>query len=473
MMKLIKVIIVVSLIFSLALFTNRVNGQVESQPASYMIQAGDTLFSIANRFNVSVEDLTQANNISDEDFISPGQVILIPGLFGISGVITPVVINIGESLEYISNLYKSDLNTILSLNKIISRSGLVAGSEILVPIEDEQAQPQVVNFYPDLLTSLEFSVLSNSNVELLEYFNRIPSNLYFIENQKLLVPPFENESQELALTNYDVSVSLSPLPLVQGTTASFHVKSSNPIEISGDFQGKHLTFYTSDGNNYYSLQGIHALAEPGIYGFELSIRTENNNDVTIDQSVLIDSGDFETDPPLFVDPQTIDPNNTESEEKLVQEIVSKYTTEKYWTESFSSPAVYQEYTSLFGNRRTYNDSPVISFHSGLDFGGGMTLPIVAPADGKVVFSGYLPIRGNAVFIDHGLGVFTGYFHQRQLSVSVGDFVTTGQKIGEVGNTGRVSNATDYPGAGAHLHWEVWVNGVQVNPLDWLNQQYPE
>ena len=102
----------------------------------------------------------------------------------------------------------------------------------------------------------------------------------------------------------------------------------------------------------------------------------------------------------------------------------------------------------------------------------MTLPITSPAPGKVVFAGPLTVRGNAVFIDHGWGVFSGVFHQDTLSVKEGDFVGTGQQIGTVGNTGRVNGAGDYQGAGAHLHWEVWVNGIQVNPLDWLTFEYP-
>jgi murein DD-endopeptidase MepM/ murein hydrolase activator NlpD len=102
----------------------------------------------------------------------------------------------------------------------------------------------------------------------------------------------------------------------------------------------------------------------------------------------------------------------------------------------------------------------------------MTLPITAPAAGQVVFAGPLTVRGNTVFIDHGWGVFSGFFHQETILVNKGELVSAGQQIGTVGNTGRVNGAGDYEGAGAHLHWEVWVNGVQVDPLDWLSFEYP-
>jgi murein DD-endopeptidase MepM/ murein hydrolase activator NlpD len=100
----------------------------------------------------------------------------------------------------------------------------------------------------------------------------------------------------------------------------------------------------------------------------------------------------------------------------------------------------------------------------MDFGGGNGLPITAPAPGVVVFAGTLDIRGNATIIDHGWGVYSGFWHQSEFKVKVGDLVETGQVIGLVGGTGRVT--------GAHLHWEVWVNGIQVNPMGWLETVYP-
>jgi len=92
------------------------------------------------------------------------------------------------------------------------------------------------------------------------------------------------------------------------------------------------------------------------------------------------------------------------------------------------------------------------------------LNIYAPAAGKVVFAGPLDVRGNAVILDHGHGVYSGYWHQSEMAVSVGDFLSPGQLIGIIGSTGRST--------GPHLHWEIWVNGVQVNPYDWLVNSYP-
>jgi murein DD-endopeptidase MepM/ murein hydrolase activator NlpD len=88
------------------------------------------------------------------------------------------------------------------------------------------------------------------------------------------------------------------------------------------------------------------------------------------------------------------------------------------------------------------------------------MPVVAPSGGVVVLAESLVVRGNAILIDHGWGVVTGYWHLSEVGVAVGQHVAQGERIGAVGNTGLST--------GAHLHWEMWVNGVAVNALSWLD-----
>ena len=141
--------------------------------------------------------------------------------------------------------------------------------------------------------------------------------------------------------------------------------------------------------------------------------------------------------------------------------------ERQWEETFQSPVspLFADcFPSFYGNRRSYNGSPYNYFHTGLDFCGGVGADIYAPAPGVVVYTGTLTVRGNATMIDHGWGIYTGYMHQSEILVDVGDHVETGDLIGLVGGTGRVT--------GSHLHMEVWVGGVQVDPMDWLERAYP-
>jgi murein DD-endopeptidase MepM/ murein hydrolase activator NlpD len=102
-------------------------------------------------------------------------------------------------------------------------------------------------------------------------------------------------------------------------------------------------------------------------------------------------------------------------------------------------------------------------HLGTDFGGAPGTAIFAPADGVVVFSGPLEVRGLATIVDHGWGVYTGYWHQTESYVVPGDRVVSGQVIGTIGMSGRAT--------GPHLHWEMWVSGVPVDPMQWVQQAF--
>lgn len=228
-----------------------------------------------------------------------------------------------------------------------------------------------------------------------------------------------------------------------------------------------LHFFPDSGEQV-ALQGIHALLDTGVYPLRIEATLADGTRQSYEQMVLVASGNYYSET-LYVDPATIDPAVTEPENQQLYSITSVVNGTKYWNGIFTSPAVYpDEFTSFYGTRRTYHglntDLTVEGFHSGLDFAGGEGLQIFAPAAGKVVFSGPLIVRGNATIIDHGWGIYSGFWHQSATYVHTGDFVEQGQVIGLVGGTGRVT--------GPHLHWEVWVNGVQVNPLDWLNQAFP-
>jgi murein DD-endopeptidase MepM/ murein hydrolase activator NlpD len=76
----------------------------------------------------------------------------------------------------------------------------------------------------------------------------------------------------------------------------------------------------------------------------------------------------------------------------------------------------------------------------------------------------LTVRGNVVFIDHGWGVITGYWHLSSIDVEVGQYVEQGEVVARVGNTGLST--------GSHLHWEVWVGGISVDGLQWLEESFP-
>jgi murein DD-endopeptidase MepM/ murein hydrolase activator NlpD len=116
-------------------------------------------------------------------------------------------------------------------------------------------------------------------------------------------------------------------------------------------------------------------------------------------------------------------------------------------------------SSVFGVRTSpFTQTPV--FHHGLDIVARIGAPVLAPASGVVVKSGYEALYGNMVVVDHGAGYRSVYGHLSSRSVEEGAFVNRGEELGKVGSTGRST--------GPHLHYEVRVNGLPVNPARFLN-----
>ena len=120
-------------------------------------------------------------------------------------------------------------------------------------------------------------------------------------------------------------------------------------------------------------------------------------------------------------------------------------------------------TSEYGQKRLFNGE-LQSRHTGLDLRGQVGTPVHAAGRGRVVLTGDFYYSGNGIFLDHGLGVYTGYFHLSEILVSEGDLVEPGELIGKTGATGRVT--------GPHLHWSLWVDGKGQDAGSLLQMDIP-
>ena len=141
------------------------------------------------------------------------------------------------------------------------------------------------------------------------------------------------------------------------------------------------------------------------------------------------------------------------DQERIRAALSATTPEWLPRESFRWPRP-PEFTSPFGQRRVFN-GVTRSRHLGLDLRGTSGTPVRAPATGRVLLVGDFFYQGNAVYLDHGLGLVTAYFHLSGLDVREGDVVEPGQLLGRVGSTGRST--------APHLHWSAYVNGDNVDP----------
>ncbi len=144
--------------------------------------------------------------------------------------------------------------------------------------------------------------------------------------------------------------------------------------------------------------------------------------------------------------------------KEARSIVGKIDS-AFFRRGFVKPAE-GRISGVFGSQRILNGVPK-NAHNGLDIAATEGSPVFSTTDGVVIIAGEdFYYNGNFVLIDHGQGLTSVYLHMNKLSVKTGDKVSKGQKIGEVGSTGRSTSA--------HLHWGVQWYGNRIDPMSLLN-----
>ena len=209
------------------------------------------------------------------------------------------------------------------------------------------------------------------------------------------------------------------------------------------------------------LFGVPVDTNPGEHAVHVTAIDVNGEVVLQPFQLLVHHADFDDETiTLQEDAQgLLDVEVSEAERaRLRDEVWSVITADRMWSGAWTLP-VTGSISSRFGARRIYEGSDVTSRHEGVDFRGRAGTPVHAPARGRVEFAEHLDVRGNTVWLDHGWGVHSGYFHMTDIAVEPGDIAERGQLLGTMGATGRVT--------GPHLHWEVRVHGVPVQPLQWV------
>ncbi|MCR4346572.1 MAG: peptidoglycan DD-metalloendopeptidase family protein [Sulfuricaulis sp.] len=161
----------------------------------------------------------------------------------------------------------------------------------------------------------------------------------------------------------------------------------------------------------------------------------------------------------MVEPSAEDLARITREQEIIRQLFTTWTDRPLNSLQFSQPAR-GRISSIFGLRRFFNDEPRQP-HSGIDIAGPTGTPVAAPLAGTIVETGEYYFNGKTVFIDHGQGLISMLNHLSRILVRRGAHVNTGEKIGEIGMTGRVT--------GPHLHWTVSLNNSRVDPALFLPQ----
>jgi len=236
-------------------------------------------------------------------------------------------------------------------------------------------------------------------------------------------------------------------------------------EVKGTFLNRTIPFFREfrpgEPAGYIGLLGIDMQDEPGTY--ELSVEVKQGEQAKeLSFNIQVAKEKFAVEHlKLPKDKVDLDEKSTarwKAEQAQVKQALAENSRLKLWRSNFVEP-VSGKRTGIFGSVRIMNGQPR-NPHNGEDIGAPMGADVAATNDGIVRITVEHIFSGKGVFVDHGLGFYTMYFHLSEILVKDGDLVTAGQIIGKVGATGRAT--------GPHLHWGVKLNGARVNPYALLD-----
>ncbi|MBN2472877.1 MAG: LysM peptidoglycan-binding domain-containing protein [Anaerolineae bacterium] len=441
--------------------------QAQGGTTIHVVQRGENLFRIAMNYGTSVEAIAQTNSLADTTSIQVGQRLVIPS--GLVNATVPTserhITQPGETLAHIALRYGSTEQIVAALNNIVNPAQLYVG-QVLDVSEAAPGHPALARGYTHTVqpgeTLYRIALQYKAGLAEIERANNLtlPSVIY--PGQQLLIPGPEDSPALRVLPAPLTEVNISPLPVEVGRTVGITITTSQPATLSGMFLDRPVYFVTTDGLTHEAVFGTHAFSEPGQYALSITAQDSGGASMTFTTALRVKDGGYGREQ-ITVDPALMDEALNIAEHQVLAGMMSGFTLEKYYDGPLGLPAA-APVTSRFGTRRSYNGGAYDRFHTGTDFAGPPGAPIYAPANGQVVMVDTLNIYGLCTIIDHGWGVYTMYAHQTDSMVQAGQSVTSGETIGTIGNSGRSS--------GPHLHWEVWVSGVEVDGLQWTRMSLP-
>lgn len=522
MRRLIRLLSIVLCLLALpaALWAQEANSAQPLPPnlTIHVVQRGENLYRIALQYGLTWGELAELNGITNSDSLLVGQRLLVPTIPTPEGDPQTHTVQPGETLGRIAALYGADVTTLMRLNSIANPNTIYAGQVLVIIPEQPDVSPTPTptqqpgssptpaisstaeapqsESTPDLIvfelpteepdatqvaanlsqanlhivasgqTMYSIAQLYGLSVQDIATANGLSDPTRIFVGQRLIIPTSASEDVAAAvdLPAPITGLTLRPLIFIEGETGSIRVATSVPVQISGTFVDQTLRFVQVEDTLYAAMVGIPVFTEPDIHPVSLTLTSDAGITTYAFNVRVADGGYFTQNLTISGDlALLLDPNVEGYEWDLLASTTARQTPQRYYDGPLSLPAA-AAMNSPFGSRRSYNSGPVDRYHSGADFASAIGAPIFAAAPGRVVLSDRLNIRGNAIVIDHGWGVFTTYSHLTQRLVSPGDEVQTGQTIGTAGATGRIT--------GPHLHWEVWVNGVPINPMQWVREAFP-
>lgn len=256
-----------------------------------------------------------------------------------------------------------------------------------------------------------------------------------------------------------LTISADARALQPGELVIVTIKTQTPAAaVQGRAFQRALTPFQTGPGTWQALVGIDLATPPGAYSVAVTATLANGTSSSATYLLKVVAKTFRTRTlkvdEAFVTPPASAAARIEEDAKALARCWANPSADKLWTGAFVRP-VPHDANSAFGSRSVFNGQ-MRNPHTGADFSSPAGTPIKAPNAGRVVLARDLYFSGGTVVIDHGLGLFSLFAHLSAIDVKDGSPVTTGEVVGRVGGTGRVT--------GAHLHWMVRVGGARVDPL---------
>jgi murein DD-endopeptidase MepM/ murein hydrolase activator NlpD len=264
-----------------------------------------------------------------------------------------------------------------------------------------------------------------------------------------------------ALPAAGLTVRVLPDAPRPGDVVLFQVEGA-PADLAGEWNGRPLAFFPVPGG-LAALVGVDLDTPVAPLAWRLVQPMASGGPLVVGAgSVRVHPRHFETQhltlPPgqVDLDPKTL--ARVRAEQAEMATALGASAGERLWQGAFQQPIDGGRATGGFGLRRIINRQPR-SPHSGYDWAASRGTPVLAANAGRVVLVAEHFFPGRLVVLDHGLGLFTLYFHLDETRVAPDEQVRRGQSIGTVGATGRAT--------GPHLHFGVTLGGARVDPLTLL------
>lgn len=261
---------------------------------------------------------------------------------------------------------------------------------------------------------------------------------------------------------------LLPLPAIAGNAATYQATQGGVLIIPLDFltpasviedDGTFPKALYCNGEKCAVLVAIDMKREPGNYTDRL-LCYAGSASMAQELTISVTKGEFKeqklTLPKKYVEPDKEIQERAKKESALIREAMA-HPDSRPVMEKFSIP-VAGEISTTFGAGRILNGQPR-NQHSGVDIKASFGEKVRAVSRGRVVLTGHFFFNGKSVFIDHGNGVYSMYFHLSEIAVTTGDELVKGAVIGRIGSTGRST--------GAHLHFGMKIKSATIDPLRFI------